>query len=628
MQAVDEDIGVNALVKYRLKPDPLGNFKTFEIDDETGLLFLKEPLNREKQKIYELRVEAYDQGIPNSLSTDLDLTIYVRNVNDYEPQFLVENIFANFTEHLLPGSQKVKLPDTIDKDEVSDLDDPPSMVCYYIIKGNEEGNFHLDPENHILTAKKELDREEFSNYTLYVKASEKCAEDPELYANSFMDSKYMFFKSQNFFSMPFSRPNTTDDIFNRFKHSRNLRHVSDDFVKPLTVDEILMSDSTIVRVLVSILDINDNAPEFTSRVFTGGVTTSADFGSKFMKVEAIDRDDGVNADVSYYIEGPIRQTLSEGLENVRNMPFLIDEKSGEIQLNFDPQKGMKGYFDFTVLANDTDGLKDTAHVFIYLLREDQKVRFVFRLQPPELRDRIEKFKRTLSNVTDAIVNIDEFKVHENKDGSVDKTKTDLYLHLVDKEDNSIYEVSEVLHLVDRHIEHLDDLFKEFNVLDTQPFEAQLLVGTVNKDMMFVSLVFSNVFIAILLALTLMICLSQKKSFKRELRAAKVIGYANNINVNGVDGQTVVPNTNKHREEGSNPIWLKGYENEEWFKPEEESENASSRGPDSLDDNFLSTSGKLFNRPNDLNRHYMVYNHIEKLTNHAQVLAKKLETTEL
>lgn len=615
------------MVKYRLKPDPLGNFKAFEIDDDTGMLFLKEPLKREKQKIYELRVEAYDQGIPNSLSTDLDLTIYVRNVNEYEPQFLVENIFANFTEHLLAGAQKVKLPDTIDKDEVSDLDDPPSMVCYYIIKGNEDRNFHLDPENHILTSENELDREEISNYTLYVKATEKCSEDPEAYANNFMDSKHMFYKSQDFFSMPLTRTNSTDDIFNRFKHSRNLRHVNHESPH-LTVDDILMSDSTIVRVLITVLDINDNAPEFTSRVFTGGVTTSADFGSKFMKVEAIDRDEGSNADVSYYIQGAIRQTLSEGLENVRNMPFLIDNQTGDIQLNFDPQRGMKGYFDFMVLANDTDGLKDTAHVFIYLLREDQKVRFVFRLQPPELRDRIDKFKKTLSNVTNSIVNIDEFKVHENRDGSVDKTKTDLYLHLVDKEDNSIYEVAEVLHLVDRHIEHLDDLFKEFNVLDTQPFEAQMLVGTVNRDMMFVWLVFSNVFIGILLGLTLMICFSQKKSFKRELRAAKVIGYANNINANGGDAQTVVPNTNKHSVEGSNPIWLKGYENEEWFKPEEESEIASSRGPDSLDDNFLSASGKLFNRPNDLNRHYMVYNHIEKLTNHAQVLAKKLETTEL
>lgn len=67
--------------------------------------------------------------------------------------------------------------------------------------------------------------------------------------------------------------------------------------------------------------------------------------------------------------------------------------------------------------------------------------------------------RAVSNVTGAIVNVDEFKVHENKDGSVDKTKTDLYLHLVNREDNSIIEVNEVLRLIDQNVEKLDDLFK-------------------------------------------------------------------------------------------------------------------------------------------------------------------------
>ena len=61
--------------------------------------------------------------------------------------------------------------------------------------------------------------------------------------------------------------------------------------------------------------------------------------------------------------------------------------------------------------------------------------------------------------------MDDFKIHENRDGSVDKTKTDLYLHLVDRNDNSILEVSDVLKLVDLNIEKLDDLFKVFNSIN-------------------------------------------------------------------------------------------------------------------------------------------------------------------
>ncbi|XP_036234309.2 cadherin-23 isoform X2 [Bactrocera oleae] len=650
--ATDEDIGMNALVRYRLKPDPLGSYKVFEIDSETGHLFLKESLNRPKQKLHEIRIEAYDQGLPTSLSADLDLTIYIRNVNEYEPQFVVEEIYINFTEHADPGSERVKLPDTIDKDEVDDLDDPPSLICYFIEKGNELGYFKLHPETHILSVVKELDREVIANYSLFVRATENCANDiiqSNRRSDSFIGNKDHTQIQTNFGQKQavFLR---NGEHFNRYKHSRNLRSIIDDQTENdgsyefssentssnLTSEELLLFDSTVVRVRVRVLDINDNPPHFPTKVFTGGITTNADFGTQFMRVEATDPDEGVNAKISYYIIGDIRQTLSEGLENVKKSPFLVDRETGNVQLNFDPQKGMKGYFDFMVVANDTLGMKDVAHVFIYLLREDQKVKFVFRLQPDELRLKINAFRDMLSNVTGTIVNIDEIKVHENKDGSVDKTKTDLYMHLVEREDNSIYEVPEVLKLIDLRIEYLDDLFKELNVLDTQAAEAELLIARPPKPM-FVWLIFTNLFLATLLVVTLALCASQRKGYKRQLRAAKVNIFRNSsLSLhNNTEPATRVPNTNKHSVQGSNPIWLKGYENE-WFRNDE---NLSQGGEDSLDDNFLAIgtqdihetlkgTAKLFNHTNDLNRHFNVYNQIDKLTNNAQILARKLETTEL
>lgn len=112
-----------------------------------------------------------------------------------------------------------------------------------------------------------------------------------------------------------------------------------------------------------------------------------------------------------------------------------------------------------MLANDTGGLEDEAHVFIYLLREDQRVRFVLRAHPSEIRDKIHIFRSHLAKVTGSVVNIDDLRVHENKDGSVDNTKTDLYLHLVNGEDHSVLEVDQVLRIVDQNIEKLDELFK-------------------------------------------------------------------------------------------------------------------------------------------------------------------------
>lgn len=321
----------------------------------------------------------------------------MRNVNDYEPQFIVNEISVNFTEHSDPGAERIKLPDTIDKDEM-ELDDPdesPTQVCYFILRGNEAGYFRLNPESHVLTVERELDRELTANFTLYIKATENCANDTleQQHGRGLeIDSKVS--SGQNQLN------------YDRFKHSRHLRGISLEYEMSTSAEpEAVLSydsyvdansaekvDSTVVCVRVRVLDINDNPPKFRSKIFTGGITTSADFGQSFMRVEAFDPDEGENAKIAYYQVGDIRQTLSEGLENVRKAPFLIDRNTGEVQLNFDPQKGMKGYFDFMVLANDTLGMRDVAHVFIYLLREDQKVRIVFRLQPDELRSRIDTFR--------------------------------------------------------------------------------------------------------------------------------------------------------------------------------------------------------------------------------------------
>lgn len=54
VHAKDEDVGLNALVKYRLKPDLFGNYKTFAINENNGFLSLKHTLDRDKQKLYEV----------------------------------------------------------------------------------------------------------------------------------------------------------------------------------------------------------------------------------------------------------------------------------------------------------------------------------------------------------------------------------------------------------------------------------------------------------------------------------------------------------------------------------------------------------------------------------------------
>ncbi|CAB0015650.1 unnamed protein product [Nesidiocoris tenuis] len=573
VEAIDKDIGQNAFVSYRLKQDLSGDWKTFEIDSNTGLLSLKNPLDRETQKIYQIRVEAYDHGTPTPLSSDLDLTIYVRNVNDYEPQFLVEEFAVNFTENMRPGVERRQIIDTVDRDDVDYLDEPAPPVCYYIIAGNEDNNFEIEPISHQITTIRELDREEKEIHTLLVKASEDCTKAPPKFSNA-------------------------------------------------TLSENAVRDDTILKLLIWVVDTNDNAPHFVKRVFTGGVSTEAEFGTEALQVKAEDPDVSVNAELSYYIDGEIRTTLSEEMDNVQVPPFVIDKSTGSVFLNFDPQKGMKGYFDFTVYVNDTGGLADSAHVFIYLLREDQRVRFVLRQHPPELRGKTDRFREVLSNVTGSIANVDLFRVHESRDGRVDKTKTDLYMHFVDPKDHSVLEVQQVLSDIDHKIEHLDSIFKEFNVLDTQAGEAITLARVAQPDgVLILWLLGATAFLTILLIVVISLCMSQRSSYQRQIKAATVTAFGSTeSDVARAPGR--VPNTNMHSVEGSNPIWMQAYENE-WYKDDEISQS-----------NMIKNEAPVpltVKEQNDLNRngntyHRNLYQHMDKLGN--PLISKKLETTEL
>ena len=55
------------------------------------------------------------------------------------------------------------------------------------------------------------------------------------------------------------------------------------------------------HVIVNIGDINDNAPQFTKKEFTTSVKETADLSDVILRVEALDRDAGTNAELKFSI---------------------------------------------------------------------------------------------------------------------------------------------------------------------------------------------------------------------------------------------------------------------------------------------------------------------------------------
>ncbi len=75
-------------------------------------------------------------------------------------------------------------------------------------------------------------------------------------------------------------------------------------------DQGLVTHRTHARVVINIVDINDHVPLFSAESYSGQVFETAAVGTQVVEVYAYDRDEGVNAEVTYSIlSGTYEQDL-------------------------------------------------------------------------------------------------------------------------------------------------------------------------------------------------------------------------------------------------------------------------------------------------------------------------------
>ena len=210
----------------------------------------------------------------------------------------------------------------------------------------------------------------------------------------------------------------------------------------------------------------------------------------------------------------------------------------------------------------------------------------------------------MSQATGAIVNVDHLKVHVNAaDGSVDKTKTDILLHFVHPDNNTVMEVADTLKAIDLKAVELDAFFKEFNVLLTEEGSeaaglTALRLHQTSQTVIIFWLLGACAFVVVLLCVTVCACLTQRARYARQLKAVTARAFLEEpTRTDRARKVDTVPNTNRHASEGSNPVWMTGLDNEAWELEEEEEEAAAhvrhttiyaagSSHLDSLDTNVL------------------------------------------
>ncbi|XP_070826257.1 protocadherin Fat 3a isoform X7 [Chaetodon trifascialis] len=161
IQAIDPDEGPGRMVIYSLANSAGGSFS---IDKSSGIVVLERILDREVQPTYQITVHASDLGLPLPLSSMVNVTITVLDINDNPPVFERRDHLATVPEDVGVGTEVLRVY-AASKDIGTNAE-----ITYSIRSGNEHGKFHIHPLTGAILVAQSLDYETCRDYFLTVEA--------------------------------------------------------------------------------------------------------------------------------------------------------------------------------------------------------------------------------------------------------------------------------------------------------------------------------------------------------------------------------------------------------------------------------------------------------------------------
>uniref|UniRef100_A0A3Q3T3G8 Cadherin EGF LAG seven-pass G-type receptor 2 n=1 Tax=Mastacembelus armatus TaxID=205130 RepID=A0A3Q3T3G8_9TELE len=388
VRATDGDAPVNGNILYHIL-NSNGSTDVFEIDSRSGVIRTKGLVDREEVEAYMLLVEANDQGRdPGPRSATATVHIVVEDDNDNAPQFSEKRYVVQVPEDMAPNTEILQVTAT-DQDRGSN-----AVVHFSIMSGNTRGQFYIDAQTGKMDLVSHLDYEANKEYTLRIRAQD--GGRPPLSNISGMVTVQVLDINDNapiFVSTPFQAtvlenvplgysiihiqavdadsgensrleyrltdttphfPFTINNGTGWIVVAAELDRESIDFynfgVEARDHGYPVMSSSA--SISMTILDVNDNNPEFTQKAYYMRLNEDAVVGTSVVTVSAVDQD--INSVVTYQI--------SSG--NTRNR-FSITSQSGGglITLALPLDYKLERQYVLTVTASDGTRF-DTAKVFV------------------------------------------------------------------------------------------------------------------------------------------------------------------------------------------------------------------------------------------------------------------------
>uniref|UniRef100_A0A8C1QX35 Cadherin, EGF LAG seven-pass G-type receptor 3 n=1 Tax=Cyprinus carpio TaxID=7962 RepID=A0A8C1QX35_CYPCA len=369
IQAIDTDNGDNARLEYRLTGT--GTDTPFVINAATGWVTVSSELDRESVEHYFFGVEARDYGAP-PLSATASVTITVMDVNDNRPEFLQKEYYVRLNEDAAVGTSVVSVT-AVDRDV-------NSAVTYQITGGNTRNRFAISTASGagLITLALPLDYKQERRYVLTVTASDRTLHDTcQVHINiTDANTHRPVFQSAHYsVSVNEDRPpgstvvviSATDDDVG--ENARITYYLEDnipqfridpasgaitlqaelDYEDQMTYTLAITardngipqkSDTTYVEVNVN--DVNDNAPQFLSPRYQGGVSEDAPPFTSVLQISATDRDAHANGRVQY--------TFQNGEDG--DGDFTIEPTSGIVRTVRRLDRESVPFYELTAFAVD------------------------------------------------------------------------------------------------------------------------------------------------------------------------------------------------------------------------------------------------------------------------------------
>ena len=369
--ADDDDDGVNGQVSYYITGGDTEGL--FSIDENEGYLKIAKALDYETVTEHRLNVTARDRGVIPRQATRV-FTVYLTDVNDSPPVFLLETYDADVTENSPGGATVLQLSST-------DADTTPNAVTWYYV--NDMVSFNIDRETGLLTSQGHLDYETQVEYKVIVKALNP---DTTLsssatvlvhvsgvneYVPEFSEAEYVFGVSESAQpgyqagSVSGTDADSGDDgkVLYYLVGDSNMKGFRIDLVNgELTVidsidrettNEIILdvlaknhgpirgNDTARCRVRITVRDAND-PPQFTQSLFEGSVDENSPQGAQVLRLSAIDND----------LETEFNRFTYHIVAGNLGTAFKVNPTSGWVNVNGALDRERVDTYDLTVAAVD------------------------------------------------------------------------------------------------------------------------------------------------------------------------------------------------------------------------------------------------------------------------------------